>query len=159
MLLCKTVGAIKNSILTSIKICVQFLNFSVNHDDAEISVIWLVKGSTIKLLVLISYYVKTNFEVHRNFSANTLFVALFETCFRSLFFDLKKRRQCSEVTARSFITDLFKMMLSGCIAIGIRWWLILNHMISHAINNKFDFWWLKKLNFSCPKDSKNYDTP
>ena len=47
-----------------------------------------------------------------NFSANTALVALFEIHFKSLFFDVEKRRQWSEVTAitlRFFVTDLFKI--------------------------------------------------
>ena len=39
-----------------------------------------------------------NFEVQRNFSANTTLVALFEVRFRSLFFDVEKI-QCSKVSA------------------------------------------------------------
>ena len=50
------------------------------------------------MLILVHYYGKTNFEVQRNFNANTTLVALFEIRFRSLFFDVDKRRQCSEVT-------------------------------------------------------------
>ena len=34
-----------------------------NHHDAEISVIWLVEQSAIKLLILIRYQGKTKFEV------------------------------------------------------------------------------------------------
>ena len=45
------------------------------------------------------YYRKTNFEVERNFNANPRLVALFEIRFRSLLFDVEKRRQCSEDTA------------------------------------------------------------
>ena len=36
------------------------------------------------------YQGKTNFEVYRNFNANTALVALFEIRFESLFFDVKK---------------------------------------------------------------------
>ena len=71
-------------------------NFISNHHGAEISVI---KRSAIKLLILIRYHGRTNFEVQRNFNGNTTLVALFEICFRPLFFDVEKRRQCSEVTA------------------------------------------------------------
>ena len=74
-------------------------NFKVSHHGVEISVIRLVKRSAIKLLVLIRYYGKTDFEVQRGFNANTTLVALFEIHFRSLFFDVEKRRQCSEVIA------------------------------------------------------------
>ena len=42
---------------------------------------------------------KTNFEVQRNFSANTALVVLFEIRFRSLFFEVEKRRQYNEVKA------------------------------------------------------------
>ena len=71
---------------------------SANHHGAEISVIWLVERSAIKLLILMCYLGKTNFEVQRNFNANTTLVRLSEIHFRSLFFDVKKRRQCSEIT-------------------------------------------------------------
>ena len=73
--------------------------FSSNHHGVEISVIWLVQTGAIKLLILIRYYGKTNFEVQRRFNTNTTLVALFKIRFRSLFFDVEKRRQCSEVTA------------------------------------------------------------
>ena len=33
-------------------------------------------------------------------------------------------------------------MLLGCIRIGISWWLTSNCMVSRAINDKFDSWWL-----------------
>ena len=46
----------------------------------------------MKLLILIRYWGKTNLN-------NTALVALFEIRFRSLFFDVEKRRQRSEVTA------------------------------------------------------------
>ena len=59
----------------------------------------LIITSVIKLLILIRYYRKTNFEFQRNFNANTKLVALFENHFRSLFFDVEKKRQCSEVTS------------------------------------------------------------
>ena len=53
-----------------------------------------------------------NFEVQRNFNVNSTLVALFEIHCRSLFFDVEKRRQYSEVTPihtlRSLVTDLFK---------------------------------------------------
>ena len=44
------------------------------------------------------------------FQCYTTLVALFKVPFTSLFLDVKKRRQCSEVRSilRSFITDLFK---------------------------------------------------
>ena len=32
-------------------------------------------------------------------------------------------------------------------------------MVSRAINDKFDAWQHKKLNFPRPKDSENYDAP
>ena len=32
-------------------------------------------------------------------------------------------------------------------------------MVTRAINDKFDSWQLKELNFFCPKDSENYDAP
>ena len=32
-------------------------------------------------------------------------------------------------------------------------------MVSRAFNDKFDWWQLKELNFSRPKDSENYETP
>ena len=51
------------------------------------------------MLILKGYYGKTNFEAQRNFDASTILVALFEICFRSVFFDVEKRRQCSKVTA------------------------------------------------------------
>ena len=53
-------------------------------------------------------------------------VALFEIRFRSLFFDVEKRRQFSEVTAipSHFLYEICsKELLLGCIAIGISWWL------------------------------------
>ena len=53
----------------------------------------------MKLLILIRYHGKTNFEVQKKFNANTTLVALFEIRFRSLFLDVEKRRQCSEVAA------------------------------------------------------------
>ena len=64
-----------------------------NHHGAEISAIWLVERSAIKLLILIRYYGKATFEGQRNFNANTTLTAFFEICFRSLFFDVEKRRQ------------------------------------------------------------------
>ena len=75
------------------------------------------------------------------FQCYTTLVALFEFRFRSLFFDVEKRRQCSEVMAIPW--DLLQQicsgeMLLGCIAIGISWWLNSNHMVSCANNNKFD---------------------
>ena len=77
-----------------------FLYFSIlNHHGAEISVIWLAERSAITLLILVCYQGKTNFEVQRNFNANATLVALFTIRFRSLFFDIKTRRQCSQVTA------------------------------------------------------------
>ena len=74
-------------------------NIPINHHNTEISVVWLVERSAIKLLILKGYYGKTNVEVQRNFNASTILVALFEIYFRSLFFDVEKRRQCSKVTA------------------------------------------------------------
>ena len=73
--------------------------FAFNRHGAEISVIWLVERSAMKLLILIPYHGKTNFEVQKKFNANTTLVALFEIRFRSLFLDVEKRRQCSEVEA------------------------------------------------------------
>ena len=32
-------------------------------------------------------------------------------------------------------------------------------MVSRAINDRFDSWYLKDLNFPRPKDSGNYDAP
>ena len=32
-------------------------------------------------------------------------------------------------------------------------------MVSHAINDKFDLWQLKELNFHLSKDLENYDAP
>ena len=80
-----------------------------NHHGAEISVIWLVERSAIKLLILICYYGKTN-EAQRNFNANTTFVALFEIRFRSLFFDGKedhgvKLRQYLEIVYNRFVQE------------------------------------------------------
>ena len=40
-----------------------------------------------------------NSVVQRNVTANTTLLALFKIHFRSLFFDVKNRRQCGEVTA------------------------------------------------------------
>ena len=61
--------------------------------------IWLVKRSAIKLLILHITKGKINFEVQRNLSVNTTLVVFFEIDCRSLFFDVGKRRQYSEVTA------------------------------------------------------------
>ena len=104
-------------------ILMTFHNLFLNHHGAEISVIWLVERSAIKLLILIRYYGKTNFEVQRNFKDNTAVVALFEIRFRSLFFDVGKRRQSSEVKAIPW--DLLQQscsreMLLDCITIGIQ---------------------------------------
>ena len=68
-----------------------------NYHGTAISVIWLVERSAIKLLISIRYYRKTNFEVLRNFNV-TLHWWQFSGRFRSLFFEAKKRRQCSKVT-------------------------------------------------------------
>ena len=79
--------------------------------QSEISVIWLIKRSAIKLLILLRYYGKTNFEVQRNFNAKTTLIALFEIRFSSLLFDVEKRKAVQwyyRNTLRSFITDLFK---------------------------------------------------
>ena len=70
---------------------------TTNHYGAKISAIWLAEQSAVKFLILIRYWGKTNFEVQR--SANTALVALSEICFRTVYFDVKKRRQCSEVRA------------------------------------------------------------
>ena len=64
-------------------------DLNVTYHDAEISVIWLVKGGAIKLLILIRYLGK-NIEVQRNVNANTALVALFAICFRCFFFNVKK---------------------------------------------------------------------
>ena len=77
------------------------------------------------------------------FQCYTTLEALFEIRFRSLLFDVEKRRQCSEVMAIPW--DLFQQicsgeMLLGCNAIEISWWLNSNHMLSPAINDKFDSW-------------------
>ena len=109
------------------------LNYELNHHGSEISVIWLVEWTAIKLSILICYYGKTNFEVQINFNAKTTLTALFEIHFRFLFFDVEKRRQCSEVTA--ILWDLLwqfcsREMLLGCIAMVIRWWLACNRMVS-----------------------------
>ena len=84
---------------------------------------------------------KTNFEVQRNFNADTTLLAFFEIGFRSLCFNFEKRRQYSEVTAIPW--DLLqhiwsKDTLLGCIAIGISWWLTNNRIVSRASNDKFE---------------------
>ena len=53
----------------------------------------------VKLLTLTCYQRKTNFEVHRNLSANNTLVAVFEICFKTQFYNVEKRRKCSEITA------------------------------------------------------------
>ena len=60
---------------------------------------WSNEGSVIKLLILIRCYGKQTLRSTEISNANTTLVALFEICFRSLSFDVEKRRQCSEVKA------------------------------------------------------------
>ena len=55
----------------------MFVNFLCNHHGADISVIGLVERSAIKLLILIRYKGKTNFEVQRNFNIGSTFQDLF----------------------------------------------------------------------------------
>ena len=86
-------------------------------------------------------------------------VELFEIHFKSLFFDIEKRRQCSEVTAIPWEQTCSREMLLGCIAIGISGWLTSNRMVSCAFNDKLDSWQLKELTFPRPKESENYDAP
>ena len=43
------------------------------------------------------YYGKTNFEVYKYFNTNTALVAHFEILFTSSFFEVKKRRQDTDV--------------------------------------------------------------
>ena len=62
-------------------------------------------------------------------------VALFAIQFRSLFFDVEKRRQCSEVMATPH---------SNC-------------MVSRAINDEFEFVVTQGAKFPRSKDSENYD--
>ena len=57
---------------------------------------------------------KNTFEVRRIFFANTILVAFFKILYRSLFFDVEKRRQCSEV--RAIASDILKQICSkGCL--------------------------------------------
>ena len=74
------------------------------------------------MLILICYWGKRNFEVQRKFNANTTLVALFEIRFRSLFFDVEKRRQY-RVKLRQYLEIFYNRfvqeMLLGYIAIRI----------------------------------------
>ena len=70
-------------------------NYLINHNGARITAIWLVERSAIKLLVLYVTRGKTNFEVQRKFNANTTLVTPLDIHFRSLFFEVEKRVQCS----------------------------------------------------------------
>ena len=63
------------------------------------TILSFVLSRKIKVLILIGYQWKTNFEVQINCNASTTLLAFFEICFRSVFFYIKKRRQCGEVTA------------------------------------------------------------
>ena len=66
-------------------------------------------------------------------------VALFEICFRSLFFDVKKRRQSSEVKIISWdlLSQSFSIeMLLSYIVTGISWRLTSNCLVSREINRK-----------------------
>ena len=85
--------------LYNLKLLLVVCYFMCNHQGAEISVIGLVERSVIKVLILIRYQGKTNFEVQINCNASTTLLAFFEICSRSVFFYIKKRRQCGEVTA------------------------------------------------------------
>ena len=62
-----------------------------NHQGAEISVVGLVERSVIKVLILIRYQGKANFEVQINCNASTTLLDFFEICFKSVFFDIKTR--------------------------------------------------------------------
>ena len=124
-----------------------------HYHGAEFSVIWLVKWSAIKLLILIRYKGKTNFEVQRNFNANITLVALFKISFRSLFLDIEKKKtmqwSCSN-TLRSFIAYFLKRDAFRLYCIGISWWLTSNRMawflvqlmmnLTHGNLTKFSLW-------------------
>ena len=107
-------------------------SFSINHDGAEISLIWFVERSAIKLLILCVAREKKTLR-----SKEILMIALFGIRFQSLFFGVKKRRQYSEVTTIAWdlrwqLCSIDEMLL-GRIEIGINWWLTSNSMISRAI--------------------------
>ena len=70
-----------------------------NHHGAESSAILLVERSAVKLLILIKILIRKNKLCGPEKSqCFTTLVALFQIRFRSLFFDVEKGRQCSEVT-------------------------------------------------------------
>ena len=79
-----------------------------NHHGADISVIWFVERSAIKLLILIR---KNKLGGPEKFHCYTTLVSLFEIRLRSLFFWRRKKKTMQwsyENTLRTFITDLFK---------------------------------------------------
>ena len=92
---CQYPGTLERLVYSSTGSCY----FDSNHHGAEISVISLVEWSAIKLLILMCYQGKADFEVQINFNVNTTLVAFFKIRLSSLYFDMEKRRQCSEVTA------------------------------------------------------------
>ena len=69
--------------------------YNINDYGEEMSMIWLVERSAIWML---NFHVTTekNFEVQLNFNDNTALVVLFEICFWSFFFEVK--RSYSQVT-------------------------------------------------------------
>ena len=93
------------------------LIFSINHDGAEISVIWFIERSAIKLLILCVSREKQIWgseKLHCQHFIDT--AALFYIGFSYLFFDVKKGRQKKRFfwrqdsydnSLRSFVAALF----------------------------------------------------
>ena len=86
-----------------------FPGLNDNHHRAEISVIWLVKQSAIKLLILYITREKQALRF-RNLIVNTAFVTLFKIRFRSLLTSKRedntlKLRQCIKIFCNRFVQE------------------------------------------------------